>query len=192
MPSANGFTAVISVENTESKKGDISIKIFGVGAGGSKEFLCKITQSQKITCTPVDLVIPAKAKLTRWENAEGDFFYTCHIINISRRIVGKIAKNPYEDESGYEIITQMEGVVDRYDTSFSHEPHSASEELKEKTKIDLKVNLGVVLSSPEIKLNGVAFVINKFKISYTLPPGFKYVAYVENSNNFQHLWAYRS
>jgi len=192
MPSTDGFKTKISVENIESKKCDISIKILGVGASGSKEYLCKITQSQNLHAIPVDLVIPAKVKLTKWENKDGDFFYTCHIINISRRIVGKRAVNPYEDETGYEIITQMDGVVDRYDTSILHEEQTASEELEENTKINLNVNLVVTPDIPAIKLNGMATVKNKFNVNYSLPVGFEYVTYVENSNNFQHLWAYRN
>jgi len=192
MPSANGFTTTISVENSESTKCDISIKILGVGAGGSKEYLCKITQNQTLHATPVDLVIPAKVKLTKWENTGGDYFYTCHLVNISRRIVGKRAINPYEDETGYEVITQMPGVVDRYDTSILHEAQTASEELEENTKINLNVNLVVTPDIPAIKVNGTATVKNKFNVIYSLPVGFKYATYVENTDNFQHLWAHKN
>lgn len=191
MPSNNGFTATISVEKSDSAKCDISIKIFGVGAGGAKEYLCKITQNQILHATPVDLVIPAKVKLTKWQNAAGDTFYTCHLVNISRRIVGKRTTNPYEGDDGYEVITQMRGVVDRYDTSILHEAQTASEELEENTKINLNVNLALTPDIPAISINGTATVKNKFIVVYSLPVGFKYVTYIENTDEFKHLWAHK-
>lgn len=189
MPNLDGFETRFILEKTKTKKSDISIKIAGFGAGGSKEYICKITQGTTLSAIPVDLVIQATVKLIKWEHFLGDHFYTCHPINISRRIIGRPVSNPYEHEDGYDEIKNLSGIVDRYDTSILPENEEVTEELQEKTKINLHANLNVSPNLPIIKIDGTATVNSRINIIYSLPVGHKYATYVENENNFQHLWA---
>lgn len=191
IPTIPDFIVIISIANTETNKGDISIKLLGVGAGGSKEFVCKVTQIQKISSTPLDLVIPASYQVTKWEDSEGRCFYTHRALNVSRRILAKEAENPYENESGFEEIENMKGEVDRYDTSVLLAPMEASEELTENTKITLGAKFSPAPKFPTIDISGIATVNNQFKVLYSIPTGYQYVTFVEKKNNFQHLWAYK-
>lgn len=192
MPSLDGFTTGISIEKTRSGTCDIKIKIAGSGAGGSKEYICRITQKNTISATPVDLIIKAKVKLVKWQHFLGSYFYTCHPINISRRIECRIAHNPYEHDDGYDEITSMSGVVDRYNTLNPLRDEEATEEISEKSEINLRADLVMPPKTPTISISGTATIVNKLLIEYSLPAGHQYATYVKNKEDFQNLWAVKS
>ncbi len=127
MPTVKGFTTKLTIEREQEKETDISIKINGFGAGGSKSFACKISQSQTISAIPVNLVIPVSVKIDRFENSAGDYFYICYPVNISRNVVARRTKNQYDSEDGYKELSKLPGILDRYDTTVLSEPQPVSE-----------------------------------------------------------------
>ena len=190
MPAVEGFTTKLGIENERDQKEDIRIKVFGIGAGGSKTFICKASQSQTISAIPIDLVIPATVRITRFENASGDFFYLCYPLNVSRKVVPRHTMNPYDSDGGYEKLIKLQGTVDRYDTRILKEPELTSETLKRSTKINLTADIGKVLKLPNaVKLSGVATVMSILEVSYTIPVGYQFASYVQNQLDFNHIWA---
>lgn len=190
MPTAKGFTTRFGVSNRREKSADISIKVNGIGAGGSRTYACTLTQTLAITEIPIDLVIPATIKITKFQNSEGDTFYVFHPINISRRIIARRTINPYDSDKGYEELRRLPGILDQYDTTMLAEPQQASEKLERSSKFNLTANIVGIPNLPiPVSLSGTATVLSTLEVTYTIPVGHEFAAHVQNEKDFNHIWA---
>lgn len=189
IPTIEDFSVTVSITKSEKKKGDIKIKLFGFGGGGSKEFSYKVDQTKKIQSTPMDIVIPTQFEQTKWEHENGEFFYTLKVVRPNDYISVEEAENPYDGIDGYDEILSMRGNVREFSTEILAEPEKTSEEFEDNTVIKLSAKILPAYIKAPIDITGTATVRKIFKILYSIPTGYKYAVYTENKDNFQHLWA---
>jgi len=188
VPSLNGFSFTISISSEKKQSGDIHIKIYGVGAGGKKEFICHMTQEHTIEASPSDLVIPIKFELTKWENDDGLFFFTYNVYSKSEYIEIKPTTNPYDNDNGYDEVYSMKGSVSKISTVSDAIPAKISERLETNSEIQLSASLSVPYVAAPIKINGKATVKKSFTVDYSIPTGYKFSLFTSKEPEFRHFW----